>query len=194
MKKNTIKLSEAQLRSMISESVKKVIKEYNDYDSYLSYLEAQHEKEMGYGDEDMVDDASDYFEQKLALCNIPYPEKIKKIEMVLNWFNRKGNSWYRSYMERALTRYIKEYKEFMSKIKSANREQVYNYYGEDEVNEFFNNLTGNDAIDAFLCFDLQNCDEAVEALENLFDYNSLKCFVEETFGVKVFDDGEGPDY
>ena len=194
MKKNIIRLNGSQLRKMISESVKKVIKEYYDYDSYLSHLEAQHEKEMGYGDEDVVDNASDYFKQKLALCDIPYPEKIKKIKMVLNWFYQNCSDWSRSYMEKTLQRYIDEYKEFMSKIKSANKEQLYNYYGEDEVNEFLNNLTGNDTIDAFLCFDLQNCDEAVEALENLFDYNELIYFVEETFGVKVFDDREGPDY
>lgn len=190
MKKNIVRLNESQLRKMISESVKRVIKEYSDYDSYLDYLLDRYQRETYGPDEEIIEDVSKYFEEQLALCDIPYPEKIKKIKMVLNWFYQNCSDWSRSDMERTLQEYIKEYKEFMAKFKSADRERIYDYYGEDEVNEFLNNLTGNDAIDAFLCFDLQNCDEAVEALENLFDYNRLESFVKETFGVEVLVDGD----
>jgi len=159
MKKNVIRLNESHLRGMISESVRRVLKEYSDYDSYLAHLEAENEPK-----EDVVMDPAEFMADAIEQAQ----DKLEAIREFAE--NLKKDAW-------AMRKYQKDIAYYLQSVKKEIGDEEWASHAQ----------TGDFLVDGLM--NLAESGELYDFFKEVFYPNDLGDMVREWYDAPVFNDG-----
>ena len=164
MKNNVIRLNEGQLRRMITESVRKVLREYYDYDSYLAHLEAENEPK-----EEFIENAREWLDENM--------NTVKDVEDFLSFLSEN---------------YPKEFAQIKNYLLTNYDNEVKNNYMQPDYDDDYRKVTSKakDKVVA-LAFELAQTEGLSELVSNFFEYSEFNIMIEEYTGLSVWSDYDG---
>ena len=166
MKKNIIHLNENHLRRMITESVRRVMKEYYDYDSYLAHLEAENEPK-----DEVIQDAREWLDENT--------NTVEDVEDFLYFLSEN---------------YPKKFAQIKNYLLTTYDNEVKNYFMQPDYDDDYREVISKakDKVVA-LAFELAQTEGLSELVSNFFSFHAFDYMIEEYTGLKVYHDSTPSD-